>query len=407
MWIAALLAAALSSGAAGAAPVDTHWYRQALRADLERYVAATPAANGFLKPRLDRRWRPYAEQSVTLVSQARLLFVLATGYAITGEARYRAAVERAARFLLAHFRDREMGGWVKQVSPSGQVMDDHKDSYSHAFAMFALTHAWRATGRQEYLEEASQTWVEMKARLRDDRGFLRRRATRDFATTKGANSQDPMMHAFEALLLLHEASGSAEILADARALADAIFGELFETQNGFLPELYDDEWRALPPERGGHVSLGHQFEWAWLLSEAVRLGFPERHLTIGSRLLDYGMKHGYDRRRGGFFSEAGVDSMTWWTQCEAMRALIRYAHRHGREDLWPAYAKTFSFVRERFIDAKYGGWFRGYDPASRRIGHALDKGSETMAGYHVTNLYLEALRPPVEDSAGESAARRR
>jgi hypothetical protein len=85
--------------------------------------------------------------------------------------------------------------------------------------------------------------------------------------------------------------------------------------------LYDSNWKPAPPERAGYLELGHQFEWAFLLSHAVEKGFPKRYLAIGERLLNYGMKVAYDKEEGGIFSRLDAQGAVvrgpkgWWKQC--------------------------------------------------------------------------------------------
>lgn len=378
--------------------IDREWFRQQLLEELERYRTIVPSPNGFLKPNLDRQWRVLPVQYATLVSQTRLLFVQSTGYRVTNHPDFMRAAQRGGEFILTHFRDREFGGWFRRVSPVGELQDDAKDSYSHAFAIFGLVHAWRATGDERFRQAALETWQVMKEHLRDGEVFIKPRTTRDFAQVKGTNSQNPMMHLFEALLDLYAATESKVVFEDAKALADAIYGRLFQDAGGYLPELFDADWAPLPEDKGGRVEVGHQFEWAFLLSQAVDAGFPRRYLEIGHRLIDYGMKVGYDSGSAGIFSRATYSGKSVpqpkgrWQQCEFLRAIIHYAARRGRDDLWRPAEETLAFVKQNFIDKEYGGWFRTYDPATPRAPKLTHKGTEWMAGYHVTNLHLEALR---------------
>jgi mannose/cellobiose epimerase-like protein (N-acyl-D-glucosamine 2-epimerase family) len=379
------------------APIDTGWFRRTLLEDLRRYHDSVVTPSGFFRPLLDRRWRPVEKQSATLVSQCRWLFVLATGCEMTGERRFCEAVQRGGDYLLRHFWDREHGGWYRQVSPGGYVLNAAKDSYGHAFAVYGLAHAWRVSGQQRFRDAAFETQKVMRARFAESGGFLKPAMSRDFGEVAGVRSQNPIMHWFEALLALHEAAGSPEAHGDAEGLAGLVFAKLYRRDAGYLPELFDAEWKPLAEPAGGRIELGHQFEWAYLLSEAVRLGFAERYLETGRRLLDYGLKYGYDAEHGGFFSRADYGGRVaekakgWWEQCEAQRAILRYAVRHGRGDLWPVFHKSLAFVKEHFLDAEFGGWYRDYNGRPRE-GRRLDKGSHWMAGYHVTNFYLEALR---------------
>jgi mannose/cellobiose epimerase-like protein (N-acyl-D-glucosamine 2-epimerase family) len=207
-----------------------------------------------------------------------------------------------------------------------------------------------------------------------------------------------MMHLFEALLALHDATGSREVRNDAKALADAIFTRLYQEQGGYLPEFYDSEWKPLIAEKRGHIDLGHQFEWAFLLSRAVEKGFPKQYLKTGRRLLDFGMKHAWDPEAGGIYSRSSYDSVVvrepkmWWQQAEHLRAVSHYAALRGRSDLWPAFDKSLDFVKRNFMDSEYGGWYFDYDPARPREEKRTHKGLPTQIGYHVVGFYAEGLR---------------
>jgi mannose/cellobiose epimerase-like protein (N-acyl-D-glucosamine 2-epimerase family) len=141
-----------------------------------------------------------------------------------------------------------------------------------------------------------------------------------------------------------------------------------------------------------------QFEWAFLLSQAVANGLPKKYLNIGERLLAYGLKTGYDREEGGIFSRGDYAANLiktpkgWWEQCEFLRALMHYAAERGRTDLWEPFDRSLEFARQHFIDAEFGGWYGAYDPAKPREGAALNKGSVWQVGYHVCGMYAEALR---------------
>ncbi|KPK80762.1 MAG: hypothetical protein AMJ81_11400, partial [Phycisphaerae bacterium SM23_33] len=82
----------------------------------------------------------------------------------------------------------------------------------------------------------------------------------------------------------------------------------------------------------------------------------------------------------------------WWQQCEHLRALMRYAADHGRDDLWGPFQKSLAFVKANFLDAEYGGWYGSYDPQRPRRPGDARKGSTWKVGYHDTGMYLEALR---------------
>jgi mannobiose 2-epimerase len=156
-----------------------------------------------------------------------------------------------------------------------------------------------------------------------------------------------------------------------------------------LPELYTEDWSPLPTAEGGRVDIGHQFEWAYLLSAAVERDFPQAHLSDAFALLDYGLRVGYDAGEGGIFADASLAGEVirpqkgWWQQCEAARAMMHFAALRGRDDLWEPLERTVAFIRREFVDPEYGGWYAG---------RSREKGNPWKVDYHVVGMRQEAMR---------------
>jgi mannobiose 2-epimerase len=367
-------------------------FRTALIDDnLTHWLHATSTSNGFYQTNLNRRWQPYGEQTATLVSQTRLLYVLGVGYELTGDAAYREAVVRGADFFLKHFHDNKYNGWYWRVSPKGEVLDDRKDTYGHAFAVFGLSHAYRVTKDPRYRRAALDTWQVIKTELRDSNGGYVTEADRAFVKRKSARTQNPIMHLFEALLVLYDATGQPAILKDAEAIEEFVVNKLYQPEKGWIPELYNAEWQPIPQDQGGHIDIGHQFEWSFLLSQAVGKGMPAGLLDIGNRLLNSAIKLGYNATTGSVYNTLGYDKHIqdagtgWWQQCELIRSLMRYATLHKRDDLWTQLDRALLFADRKLIDHEYGGWY----PAATG---EVNKGSVWKVGYHVTGMYSEGLK---------------
>lgn len=379
--------------------IDRKWFEETLLGETNHWLTAARTPSGFLQTALDRQWRPMGKQYGTLVSQSRLLFVFAIGYERTGRDEYLDAVRNAADFLLAHFYDTTNGGWFWQVSPAGLVEDTTKGSYGHVFVMFGLTHAYRVTKDQRYLRAALATWEVMKAKFRDSQGGYKQQTNADFSQDAGVRSQNPMMHLFESLLALSDATGLPTIRQEAFALAEFLFTRLYQCDKGYLPEVYDQAWKPMPADRNGHVDVGHQFEWAFLLSDGVNHGLSAGYLDIARRLLEFGVRAGYDKSQGGIWSRASYDGKPldtqrkgWWQQCELLRALMHHAATRGREDLWPLFDQSLAYVKEHFIDPQYGGWYENHFCCEPRPADQWYKGTVWQVGYHVIGMYGEALR---------------
>lgn len=378
--------------------IDGAWFERSLAdGNLAHWLSAAVTDSGFFRVSLDRRWRPTGEAVGTLVSQSRLLYAFAAGWQLTRDERYRAAVRGGAEFLLRHFRDAEHGGWAWSCDERGAVLDDEKNTYGHAFVILGLSHAYRATGDERFRSAARETWEVVRTRLRDAHGGYVWHTTRDFAHPTDQRSQNPMMHLFESLLALYDVSGEKAVFDGAGELLGFLFGRLYQPSGGYLPEAYDPDWRPLPDQEGGLIDVGHQFEWAYLLSEAVQRGLPPAHLATGRQLLETGMRLGYDDAAGGIVGSVTYDGTPrtrvkgWWQQCELLRALMRYAARHEQPELWEPFTQSLEFAKRYLMDFEFGGWYESFDPT--RPDHTpTHKGSIWKAGYHVTGMHVEALR---------------
>ena len=386
--------------------IDAAWFRKVLIEETERSLTTLVTPTGYLGgsrrdgsgagPPIDQSvYRPTALGAGSPTRQGRNMFVLAAGYDATRKPEFLEAVTKAADFLQTHFRDGQYGGLFASVDPDGKVIDDRKESYGTAHAILGMAHAARISDRKTYGDAALEIWSEMKKGLMDQHGLFKRETSRDFKVLgPGKNTQNPIMHLFEALLALHDVTQSKMVFQDAQDLADTVLDRLYQEEPGYIPELYDLDWKPIPagppgqtePDgspldpynsyqaaaQTGHIEIGHLIEWAFFFSRAVEKGFPPKYLGFGERLLDYAMKVGYDHQSGGVFGYVDYDgkpttssSTEGWQISELLKVLMNWGVLRDRQDLWEPYDRSLAAV----------------------------KNSESLpGGYHGCGMYAEALR---------------
>jgi mannose/cellobiose epimerase-like protein (N-acyl-D-glucosamine 2-epimerase family) len=393
----ALFMAGCDAGRVGSQRIDTDWHRVALLDGLlARWVEVAPSASGAMRSAVDRRWVAAPEQSGYLTEQARLVYSFAIGYELTRDKRYLDAAQRGANFLLTHFRDPLHGGFFTRVGADGRVIHAAKNTYGHAFVLFALSHMYRVSGDERYKTEALRAWQDIDIWLRDPQGGFRGELPRDFSQAgqaRGATSQNPIMHLFEALLALHDATRDPVALTGAKNIAEFVVYRLLvglPDGGAYIPEWYDHEWKPLPTrDKGGYTDLGHQFEWSHMLRAAEIRGLVGIYGQTADRVLKFATKVGYDEINGGVFTRVYPDGTLqrdkhWWQQCEAMRAFLAVSMADEQPDMWRRYEQTLGLVREQFIDKNNGGWF----PKACPRGDCSDTQPEP---YHMTSMHAMAL----------------
>jgi cellobiose epimerase len=381
--------------------IDADWQRRALvDGHLARWLAVAPTESGFFRTALDRQWAPKAQQPGDLTGQSRLIYAMAIGYELTRDKRYLDAAVRGANFFLTHYQDPLHGGFFYRVSPEGKVLAEHKNTYGHAFALFALSHLYRVTQDERYRTAALATWQTINRSLRDAEGGFRGDAPRDFALTgasTGNRSQNPVMHMFEALLALIDATQDPAARAGATSVGNFVVYKLLQGQadgSAFIPEWYDNQWKPVQAkDKGGYTDLGHQFEWSHLLLGAESRGLSAIYPQAAERVLAYALKRGYDEIDGGAFNRAFADDSVdrgkfWWQQAECLHALQAAAAATGKKDLWRRHEQTLALVREQFIDSERGGWFF----APKKKCHESGCPEEQPDPYHMTSMHMAAIQ---------------
>ena len=402
-WLALLCAATLLVGCERAtAPdrnIDVEWQRKTLVDQaLKPWLAHAPQADGFMRTAFARDWQPTADAlpwRQELTGQARLVYSMASGYLVTGDARYLQAAKSGADFMELHFHDDVQGAYFTKVGADGKVMNERKRSYGQAFVILAYAQLFKASGDAQYQALALKAWKETAAGLLEPGGGLIDSTGRDFKPESDTHTQNPVMHMFEALTLLSEVTGDKSVRAAARTIGDFVVNRLMEglpDGSARIPEWYDANWKALPTRaKGGYIDLGHQFEWVQLLYSAQRADISPIYGAVAERILQYALKEGYDDIDGGAFDRTYPDGGTervkyYWQQLECLHALMAAASAEPRREMWRRYEQTLELVRKQFIDTKHGGW--QVRACSAGAGECAEEQPEP---YHMVSWHLAAL----------------
>ncbi|MEO6280689.1 AGE family epimerase/isomerase [Roseateles sp.] len=379
--------------------IDAAWHRADLDALLQRWLAKAPLPGGGFQLAFNRAWQARPQPELELTGQARLVYAFAAGHELTQDARYLDAARRGADFLLAHFSDPLHGGFFHTVAPDGSPRATIKRAYGHAFVLLALAQLYRTGQDARHRDAALKAWRAVQAGFFDARGGLVNECGRDFKPIPAGRTQNPVMHMFEALLALHEATGDKSVQAGARQLGDFAAYQLLQGQaesaggGARIPEWYDETWKPLPTKGdGGYIDLGHQFEWSHLLASGAAVS--PVYAQVSERVLAYALSAGYDDNDGGCGRRAFPDAVRtdmskgWWQQAECLRALVVAATASGRNDLWRRYEQTLGLVRDQLVDAEHGSW-RAADALPCKSGGCKD---EQPDPYHMVSLHRVALQ---------------
>ncbi|HEY4085327.1 MAG TPA: AGE family epimerase/isomerase [Bryobacteraceae bacterium] len=230
-------------------------------------------------------------------------------------------------------------------------LDSGTRVYDHSFFLLFMAWYFRLTGDPSAIERLRERYKAIGAFL-DDAG------AGGFGEQKpGIRSHNPYMHLLEALLAAFQNTSDEYWLNEAMKMVKLFFHRLRDEKTGLVFEFLNPDWSVTSERR---LEIGHQFEWAYLLSKV-------REHSAAAHLHDFAVRHGMeDGLAINSVTEEGVAtdrSKLLWVQTEAIRS--------G--------AVSWRSVRERFFHANGWSWYNrlGAD------GAPIEEPSNARLLYHV------------------------
>ena len=403
----------------------------------------SPSWNGFSYAFLNRDFSQRnvdfpARKMNHLIGQSRAIYINAETSRLQGKQaqRFLEFTQRSSDFLIETAWDQIHGGWYWGIEPSGinppQDNSDvygptaqTKDAYGQVHASLSLAKAYAVTRDSQHLKMALTGWQQFKTKHSElAEGYVggyRPSFTRDYTAQVSERDLDYMLHAFEAAMALYdvtEGQEQASLFQDARDLGQHIVEQMIQMDetsfNGkrytraYVPWYFTPEWEPMTTQpdstEPNFVSPGHQFEYALFLSRAVERGIgDENWLEKAEMLIEHGLHYTFDESRGVVTHEefrisddpyGAGESISWWPQAEAARALAHFAIVRNREDWWEEFESTFNMIQMDLTDPVYGGWFSALSPTTLepiKPNQSL-KFQPWKVYYHATMLQAELVR---------------
>jgi mannose/cellobiose epimerase-like protein (N-acyl-D-glucosamine 2-epimerase family) len=256
--------------------------------------------------------------------QARQIYVYASASELGWFADGQLLAERAMYSLKRDFlsEDAKTASFAFSIRVDGAVVSEVRDSYSHAFILFALAALYRVSGDAALLRLAAKTNAYIKTAFHD---ALHEGLFDAWPVTTRDKRQNPLMHLLEAYLALERAAPGLGYLEDAAGVIALFKSRLFSGQYGVVLEYFAEDWSAHSDSgKKGVFEPGHHFEWVWLLHEYEALS-GEHLAEWRDRLMDVAVRSGI-AANGLIFDEVGVDmlpvreSHRLWPHTEAIKA---------------------------------------------------------------------------------------
>jgi len=278
-------------------------------------------------------------------------------------------------------------GWARRLTADGEVLDASIDLYDLAFVLFALAWRHKASGDRDPLVRAHQLldFLDAHCRAGPGMGFLHEQAP------GGWRWQNPHMHLLEASLAMYEASGDQRFLSLAGELVALFRRVLFDGRT--LAEYFDTALARAPGEAGRIIEPGHQFEWAWILSQYQRLANDDVAAEARA-LVSFGEAHGVDRATQVAYNQIRDDGAPLdrgsraWPNTERIKGHVALFENGERGSL-AAIEGSARLLLDRYLAVSPRGlWIDDFDAEGR----PLAKVAPASTLYHIFLAFAEVLR---------------
>ena len=335
--------------------------------------------------------RPEAGRGCVL--NARILWAFsAAGHAL-GSARILSFARWAAKYFAERFIDKDFGGVYWALHANGSPSDDKKQLYAQAFAIYALSEYYMASGSGDALDCACRLFRCVEENFRDRQyGGYSEALSREFTPLSDMSLSDndinapktmnSHLHLLEAYANLYRACPSAEVREATMSLLE-LMKDRITAPDGHMFLYFERDWTPIP----AGFSCGHDIEASWLVLECA-MGTGDEEMLESIKALSLRLA----RAGNGLFHPSGKLETTeeWWVYAESLVGNLWLYRHHGCEEGLANAMQIWNFIKDGLVDYTNGEWFLSLSPDGKPR-HDMVKAGFWKCPYHNTRMCLQAM----------------
>lgn len=344
------------------------------------------------------------------ILNSRILWFFSNAWMTLQDQSLKEYADHAYTFLRYRCMDRERGGIYWSVTYDGKPGDTTKHTYNQAFAVYALSSYYAASGSREALELARELRQVIETKCFDRHGYKEaldidfKPADNDKLSENGVmadRTMNTLLHVFEAYTELLRVSGDGTAAVKLRWMLDLIADKIYNPALHRQEVFFDNDMNSLIDLH----SYGHDIETAWLVDRGVSvLGdrtYAEKMAPITADLEQNVYETAYRSHSLKNECERGVDDewRIWWVQAESVvgfynawqKAPEKIYFKEAALDIW-------EFIKKYMTDSReWSEWYWRTDENGRPD---TDKPivEPWKCPYHNGRMCMEMMRRTAADS---------
>ncbi len=343
-----------------------------------------------------------ADKGVILTS--RILWFYSSCYRTLGD-EYLLDNARHEYEFLKKCVDTENGGVYWMMTYDGKPSDTMKHTYNQAFAIYALSTYFLASGDRTALDLALRLFNTVEEKCTDDVAYLEAMSAdwkiipNDALSENGLMADKTMntvLHLIEGYTVLLEACDTAEsarIEERLLFLLEITKQKIFNSEGNRLRVFFDRELNEI----GDIHSYGHDIEASWLLDRACKV-IGDRRLMAEWRFIDLRIAENIYNiafENGSVNNERDKDKIDkkriWWVQAESVVGFVNAYQNGGDEKFLKAAEEVFHWIETKQTDKRTDSEWWGEVTFEGEPMQTVDMVNPWKCPYHNGRMCMEVI----------------
>lgn len=343
-----------------------------------------------------------------LILHGRILWFYSNLYLLYKDPSYLSMADHTYDFIKQYGVDTQFNGIYWMLSYDGKPTDTTKHTYNQAFAIYALSSYYAASGKKESLDLAYQLFELIEHTCKDDRGYLEAfNRTYDHLIDNDKLSENGVMatrtmntllHVFEAYCELYRVDHNAKVADAIYNIFRIMYERIYFKDKEQLGVFFDDDYNSLIDLH----SYGHDIEASWLidrgleiLKEPIDEDLYQKMHDMVDVLVQKIYVTAYDAQKHAVNAECECGKVAtqkiWWTQAESVIGFYNAYERMPYHDEYRiASENIWQYILDEIVDPRPDGeWFQEKDSPQ---GANLPMVSPWKCPYHNGRMCIEMIR---------------
>lgn len=315
------------------------------------------------------------------ILNSRIVWFFSNAYKILKDEKLLEDARHGFEFMKRYCMDKKYGGIFWSIRYDGEPEETIKHTYNQAFAIYALSSYYDASGDKEALDMAFELFRIIEEKCTDETGYLEcfSRAFEEIENDKlsengviADKTMNTLLHVLEAYTELYRVSGDAAVKNKLKWILDTFADKVYNPPLHRQEVFFDAEMNTILDLH----SYGHDIETAWLVDRALAVldddDYTKKLRPVTKDLTAQIYQTAFDGHSLANECEKGVvdETRVWWVQAETVVGFLNgYEQDSSKKEYLDAAKNVWEFIKEYVVDKRSGSeWYWKVDKEGKPIG---------------------------------------